>query len=481
MYIFRLVGAKLRKVFANIVIYMVFAILPFLRLVIGLLIILVYLIMCISKRFITNKYTGKQIWVDCGRCSACLQKKRNYQKQLITYESSGYALMVTLTYSPENLPYVFMDLNHMFDVYRGDKLLKSFDIELDSYELHRITNSKYTLIDGNKIGVLYKKDIQNFFKRLRKFFKGFDVELSSFTYCGEYGSISQRPHFHILFFTSLEMVEFYKTAIFKTWKMCDWDKLPIEECFKYVPVETTKNYVASYLNKCGDLPALLQEKVFQPYVHHSNHFGFGFSQFAFDVFFNDAKQGIVTYSCKLSRVSPEVSILLYPKYVVSRYFPKIKGYSRLTYDDFVHIYKFGLSKTSYQCGFNYGEYLELDDDDVRNVNRIRFYCLDLCKQFNIDYDYYLYVFYKFYILYACYLIRSTHFDSDGSSLPITHLLECYTNFSLYFRNNLGKLHFFNFNPNYTKENLKSHQQLLKTFNQSLYKYELKKYLDYAKH
>jgi hypothetical protein len=51
--------------------------------------------------------------------------------------------------------------------------------------------------DDDDIYSLYKPDIQNFFKRLRYYFP--DRKISYF-YCGEYGELYQRPHYHAIIY-----------------------------------------------------------------------------------------------------------------------------------------------------------------------------------------------------------------------------------------------------------------------------------------
>lgn len=102
------------------------------------------------------------VFVPCGKCPECLKRRasgwafRLEQQQKI----SDNALFITLTYDTDNVP---------------------------------IISSGYMN--------LVKSDLQKFFKRLRKYLttKKIDVSLKYYA-CGEYGTKSWRPHYHIILF-----------------------------------------------------------------------------------------------------------------------------------------------------------------------------------------------------------------------------------------------------------------------------------------
>jgi hypothetical protein len=67
--------------------------------------------------------------------------------------------------------------------------------ELDSYDAASFTTLTYDDEHIPKAGSLVKRDLQLFFKRLRKAGREF-----RYYACGEYGGKFQRPHYHIIFF-----------------------------------------------------------------------------------------------------------------------------------------------------------------------------------------------------------------------------------------------------------------------------------------
>lgn len=98
--------------------------------------------------------------VACGKCAPCIRKRVScwsfrLEKQA---EVSTSALFVTLTYSNKTVPF---------------------------------SKKGYLTLD--------KTDLQKFFKRLRKIHRGPAIKYYA---CGEYGSSTARPHYHIILFNS---------------------------------------------------------------------------------------------------------------------------------------------------------------------------------------------------------------------------------------------------------------------------------------
>lgn len=106
--------------------------------------------------------------VPCGKCNFCLQNRRKewsfrLQKELRYHTSAKF---ITLTYDDDNLPTM-------------------------EYE------SKYGSFPR---GILVKKDLQNFFKRLRKKQAKITDQKIKYYAVGEYGTKTCRPHYHAIVF-----------------------------------------------------------------------------------------------------------------------------------------------------------------------------------------------------------------------------------------------------------------------------------------
>lgn len=119
---------------------------------------------CISQ--IRLKTEDGHTDVPCGRCGFCLQNRRKewsfrLQKEMRYHESSFFT---TLTYSDENLCWAD-----------------------DS--------------DGNSYAVLHKPDFQLFMKRLRHAQGKISDKKIKYYAVGEYGSKTNRPHYHALLFS----------------------------------------------------------------------------------------------------------------------------------------------------------------------------------------------------------------------------------------------------------------------------------------
>lgn len=108
---------------------------------------------------------AKEIYVPCGKCEACLSKKKNEWIFRLTkeFESSQSAYFLTLTYDDEKLP------------------------------------SKTVVIDDvvQEIQCVSKRDCQLFLKRLRKAIEPFKIR---YYLVSEYGPKTLRPHYHMLLF-----------------------------------------------------------------------------------------------------------------------------------------------------------------------------------------------------------------------------------------------------------------------------------------
>lgn len=199
----------------------------------------------------------KRVLIPCNRCIGCIERKRSGWTIRLKEElrNSKTAYFVTLTYSEENL----------------------------------------TLNDEGQ-GTLVKRDVQLFLKRLRKTLKNQKIKY----FCvGEYGSQTDRPHYHLIIFNvqagAWDIIE-------KSWSMgfCHFGEVEIASIHyvtgyllktlektagKNPPFMTcSQGLGASYVDRMGDyhrtnlenqytffdgqkasLPVYLRDKIFNPY------------------------------------------------------------------------------------------------------------------------------------------------------------------------------------------------------------------------
>lgn len=133
-------------------------------------------------------------------------------------------------------------------------------------------NCFITLTYENNPGQLIRKDLTDFIKRLRK---SLDFPIRVF-YCGEYGSHSLRPHYHIIVFGY-----FPSDAVFFRRDGSDdlYRSKSIEKLWTYgfssvgrVSLHSAK-YCAKYLQKLQKIPVYLT----QPFIGMSNRPGIGYN------------------------------------------------------------------------------------------------------------------------------------------------------------------------------------------------------------
>ena len=276
---------------------------------------------CQYRSFITNRYTGARIAVDCGQCDYCIHKKA--QKASMRVKTAGsafkYSYFVTLTYDNEHVPLMackvlYSDyddvlgisgdihfgyehheyipvseyqcddssmLRHIFfEQVQGtvpfDREIKKYApikdnwfLSMDAirsfiYKTQSVDKTDYPASEqygrDNLIPFLNYVDVQNYIKRLRKYLYtqlGF-YETLHFYAVGEYGPVHFRPHYHILLFTDSEEVsKVLRHCHDKSWKFGRSD-------FQ-IARGGASSYVSSYVNSLSSAPLLYRScRAFRP-------------------------------------------------------------------------------------------------------------------------------------------------------------------------------------------------------------------------
>lgn len=276
---------------------------------------------CQHRSFITNRYTGARIAVDCGQCDYCIHKRA--QKASMRVKTAGsafkYSYFVTLTYDNEHIPLMNCKVLHSEyedvvgisgDIHFGDEFHKyipvseyrcddnsllrhiffeqvqgtvPFDREIKEYvpvrdnwflsmdairsfiyKAQSVDKTDYPASEqygrDNLIPFLNYVDIQNYIKRLRKYlFQQLGkYETLHFYAVGEYGPVHFRPHYHLLLFTNSEKVsEALRYCHGKSWKLGRSD-------FQR-SAGGASSYVASYVNSLIAAPLLYRScRSFRP-------------------------------------------------------------------------------------------------------------------------------------------------------------------------------------------------------------------------
>lgn len=276
---------------------------------------------CQYRSFITNRYNGARIAVDCGQCDYCIHKRA--QKASMRVKTAGsafkYSYFVTLTYDNEHIPLFNCKVLHSDyddvvgisgDIHFGNECHKyipvseyqcddnsalrhiffeqvqgtvSFDRKIKEYvpvqdnwflsmdairsfigKTQAVDKTDYPASEqygrDNLIPFLNYVDVQNYIKRLRKHLslKLGSYESLHFYAVGEYGPVHFRPHYHLLLFTNSEKVaEVLRYCHAKSWKFGRSD-------FQRA-AGGASSYVASYVNSLSAAPLLYRScRSFKP-------------------------------------------------------------------------------------------------------------------------------------------------------------------------------------------------------------------------
>lgn len=317
--------------------------------------------MCTNLQGVYNRYINRTLLVDCGKCPACHQAKADRRAMRIrnTLESNEICLFVTLTYKNEFCPYVDVrgltfGANYDVPIYRDShgryqrtdsdytqnfvcrrerqqigtipyvRIVKSDFFKKSSSRLYHLRN-----YDEHKVGVCFFQDVQDFHKRLRINLKRrycINATYKSFN-CSEYGSTSQRPHFHLLLFIPASFESHYRRAIVESWPYAD-----IYRTEHFIQqARDCASYVSSYVNSNSRLSGLLSSTVTKQKHSYSHHFGMGNPAFSLKTILAKIDKGSLVYDTLSVIDGKPISVTIpVPQYVIRRYFPVFKGYSRLS-------------------------------------------------------------------------------------------------------------------------------------------------------
>jgi len=276
---------------------------------------------CQHRSFITNKYTGARIAVDCGQCDYCIHKRAKKASMRVKTAGSAfkYSYFVTLTYDNVHIPLMNCKVLHseyedvvgisgdihfgnehhqyipvseykcddnsalrhiFFEQVQGtvpyDREIKEYIpvrdnwfLSMDAirsfiYKSQSVDKTDYSASAqygrDNLIPFLNYVDVQNYIKRLRKhlFQQLGSYETLHFYAVGEYGPVHFRPHYHLLLFTnSDEVAQVLRYCHDKSWRLGRSD-------FQR-SAGGACSYVASYVNSLCAAPLLYRScRAFKP-------------------------------------------------------------------------------------------------------------------------------------------------------------------------------------------------------------------------
>lgn len=320
---------------------------------------------CQHGRDVINPYTGQHMYVPCGNCDTCLDKKKTSHsiKCEVQKSLSRYCYFVTLTYAQRYVPKC--TISHVKDdlycmearprspiykvVKKGKRRYKRLVRGLsmtDSFKeyfkatptyIKEFTAQASLSIGGvyrnliDKYGYLSRKDFQLFAKRLRfrcSLITG-KYETIHLYYVGEYTPIHFRPHFHfLLFFDSEELASRIGQIIYTCWPFGRVDYSSARK--------DAASYVASYTNSTSRIPYHIgQSKSCRPFSRFSNRFG----ESLFDAAKYRAVQG--RFSLFLDGVPCDINGILLSvrpwRSVIDSVFFRYASNPRMSCDELYHI------------------------------------------------------------------------------------------------------------------------------------------------
>lgn len=272
--------------------------------------------------------------VPCGQCDACrnVHTSQWVQRMQIESQNHKYTYFITLTYNDQNLPLCRLDNGY---IYRYDEHC-NFQYRVSSSHLDEVKDLIYLKKHGSDfLPSVDRRDPQLFFKRLRiNIDRNIHNEQSKkirYFLCAEYGGKYRRPHYHaIIWFDNDELSKSFEHLVSESWKK------------GYINSQTVTSsaaqYVAKYVSSFDNLPTLLSLNETRPFILCSRKPIIGFS----GISSKEARKIVLSSALSTSFYNPKVG-----KYVdvplfrsfENKLFPKCKGFSKLTFDERVLLYR----------------------------------------------------------------------------------------------------------------------------------------------
>lgn len=300
---------------------------------------------CVHPVRVYNKYVNEWFTVPCRKCLACQKNKSNKLVGRINSlgSCSSSMIFITLTYDDDHLPWFDFSCNELsrFDYRSKQRVYASMDPDVDvlnmSYLddillLNGMPDSKHqTAIGQAQYGVLLKKDLQDFFKRLRKIIN-YALPAYTFKYfaVGEYGTYTFRPHYHAILFSDI-------TADFQKLQSCcrmSWQQ-------GFVDIQNVRynvaSYVGAYLSGSSPLPKFLSQSQFKPFHVQSNGSLFDLSEKKIEEFKKYSYFSKPYYS--EDKNSDGMSIRTISSTVRNYFYPKCRGFHTIDNQEKRYRYK----------------------------------------------------------------------------------------------------------------------------------------------
>lgn len=293
---------------------------------------------CLNPRVIKNPYSGEEMAVPCGHCSACVSLHVNTWKNRLYLEASqhSYVYFLTLTYTDDCLP--------RYDV---NQLLTDPSFDKEKVDAVLSNSCDYLgLLGSSLVPRVNIRDVQLFFKKVRYYISQLqNVKTPTLRYflVAEYGPTTFRPHYHcLLFFDDPAISHSLREIVYKSWKFANTSSQNTfhkRNMLSRVCGDAVQ-YVAGYLNCTSQLPPILTFGVFRPFHTCSKQPPIGLLSFSKEKIFELLSGSINEITCKKSTDKPKpFSFHLWTGFE-GRFVPKCRAFSHLSQRDRISMYRF---------------------------------------------------------------------------------------------------------------------------------------------
>ena len=368
-------------------------------------------------RWVTNKYTGKRLYVPCGKCRSCQKDKSSKRANRIRSEASRHGtltMFVTLTYDNLHVPCFHIDRCHdgYISLFRGVSGCLDADVysHIRTFKISDLDLSGIKKLRGQSnpcCGLLYYKDIINFKKRLYiTFLRNYGKKLQAKIYSvGEYGRLYQRPHFHLLITCPASDFDRVECTVNSCWPFCPGSPQGIR-C--ELAIDAAK-YVSGYLIKSYHLPPLLENVLFKARSSHSPFYGFPSYFQEFKNIERDVRRRSLRYPAVRTVAGESNTVFLpYPEYVCYYFLVKCKGFSSLSDIQKRCLFRFPEFALFAEQGFTREDLIDVFFDNYNDGE----------SHFNISSDYFRY-FGDFESFVSAYLsIKDSFFSANYHSYSV---------------------------------------------------------------
>lgn len=297
---------------------------------------------CQNPKRIINPYTDEVMYVECRNCESCRNRYSKHWSDRVARECEFhiYSMLLTLTYSNDNLPMFKMCWNDSVDDYQmlSNRVCDADEVLPEDYNgvSHRMNHS---VVDG--VPYVCRNDVVLFLKRLRSaiyyYFKINHIDGNykiRYFLCAEYSPRGLRPHYHlIVWFDHEEIARHFGTFVSKSWTY---------GIFNYSLVQSSApQYVAKYVACDTRLPKVLRLKQTRTFHLQSKNPCIGYNEVDKKELFKNVIDG--TYGHLEPDVTTQSAVYVQPpRSLEMRYFPKCRGWRTLSYFEKLRVYSFAV-------------------------------------------------------------------------------------------------------------------------------------------